>query len=67
MKIYGTHTVAEFKAARDKLIQNWIDQHFVKDSVTWTLSDPLHVTITDTTGDSMVLHIDQINGHYVAD
>lgn len=63
MKIYGTHTVAEFKAARDKLIQNWIDQHFVKDSVTWTLSDPLHVTITDTTGDSMVLHIDQIDGH----
>lgn len=66
MKIYGTHTVAEFKAARDKLIQNWIDQHFVKDSVTWTLSDPLHVTITDTTGDSMVLHIDQIDGHYIA-
>lgn len=63
MKIYGTHTVAEFKAARDKLIQNWIDQHFVKDSVTWTLSDPLHVTITDTTGDSMILHIDQIDGH----
>lgn len=67
MKIYGTHTVAEFKAARDKLIQNWIDQHFVKDSVTWTLSDPLHVTITDTTGDSMVLHIDQIDGHYIGD
>lgn len=29
MKIYGTHTIQEYKAAQTKLVQNWIDQHFV--------------------------------------
>lgn len=67
MKIYGTHTVAEFKAARDKLIQNWVDQHFVTGSVTWKMSDSSHVMITDKTGDSMEIHVDQIDGHYIAD
>lgn len=66
MQIQGTHTIAEYKAAQAKLIQNWIDRHFVSGSVTWVLSDPLHVTVTDTTGDSMVMHIDQIDGHYIA-
>lgn len=67
MKIYGTHTVNEYKTAQAKLIQNWVNEHFVSGSVTWVLSDPLHVTITDTTGDSMTIHIDQIDGRYVAD
>lgn len=67
MKIYDTHTIAEYKAAQTKLINNWIDQRFVSGSVTWVLSDPLHVTITDRTGDSMTIHIDQINGRYTAD
>lgn len=67
MKIYGVHTVQEYKAAQTKLIQAWIDDHFVKGSVTWVLSDPLHVTITDKSGDTMVMNLDQIDGHYVAD
>lgn len=67
MKIYGTHTISEYKTAQSKLIQNWIDQHFVKGSVTWELSDPLHITVTDRTGDTMIVHLDQIDGHYTAD
>lgn len=67
MKIYGVHTVQEYKTAQTKLINDWIDRHFVKGSVTWELSDPLHVTIKDASGDTMVMHLDQIDGHYVAD
>jgi hypothetical protein len=51
MKIYGVHTVAEYKTARDKIIQNWIDQHFVAGSVTWKMPDSSHVLITDKAGD----------------
>ena len=67
MKIYGTHTIQEYKAAQAKLIQNWIDQHFVPGSVTWKMSDSSHITITDKTGDSMQINVDQIGGHYIAD
>ena len=67
MRIYGTHTIAEYRAAQNKLIQNWIDKHFAKGSVAWTLSDPLHITVTDRTGDTMIVHLDQIDGHYTAD
>jgi len=67
MKIYGTHTVAEYKAAQTKLIDNWINEHFVPGSVTWKLSDPLHVTIVDQTGDTMTIHLDEIDGRYIAD
>ena len=67
MKIYGTHTIAEYKAAQTKLIQNWIDQRFIEGSVTWTMPDSSHVLITDRTGDSLSIHIDEIDGHYIAD
>ena len=67
MKIYGVHTVQEYKTAQKKLIQAWIDEHFIAGSVTWELSDPLHVTIKDASGNTMIMHLDQIDGHYVAD
>lgn len=67
MQIQRTHTIAEYKAAQTKLIQNWIDSHFIKGSVTWKMSDSSHVMITDKAGDSMEIHIDQIDGHYIAD
>ena len=67
MKIYGVHTVAEYKAAQKKLIQVWIEEHFISGSVTWSMPDASHVTIVDKSGDSMTLNIDQIDGHYVAD
>lgn len=67
MKIYGVHTVQEYKTAQTKLINDWIDRHFAKGSVTWKLSDPLHVTIVDQTGDTMTIHLDEIDGHFIAD
>lgn len=67
MKIYGTHTIAEYKAAQTKLIQNWVDRHFVAGSVTWKMPDSSHVLITDKAGDSMSIHIDEIDGHYISD
>lgn len=67
MRIYGAHTIAEYKSAQKKLIQTWIDEHFISGSVTWSMPDTSHVTIVDKSGDSMTLHVDQINGHYVAD
>ena len=67
MRIYGVHTIAEYKTAQTKLIENWINEHFVPGSVTWKLSDPLHVTIVDQTGDTMTIHLDEIDGHYIAD
>ena len=30
MKIYGVHTVQEYKTAQTKLINDWIDRHFAK-------------------------------------
>lgn len=67
MKIYGVHSVEEYKTARDKLIQSWIDEHFVTGSVTWSMPDSSHITITDQSGDSMTIHVDQVDGHYIAD
>lgn len=67
MRIYGVHTVQEYRSAQTKLINNWIDNHFVPGSVTWKLTDPLHITVTDRTGDTMIVHLDQIDGHYTAD
>lgn len=67
MRIYGVHTIAEYKTARNKIIQNWIDQHFIEGSVTWEMTDSSHVLITDKAGDSMSIHIDEIDGHYIAD
>ena len=66
MQIQGTRTIAEYKAAQKKLIQAWVDEHFIAGAVTWELSDPLHVTIKDSSGDTMVIHFDQIDGHYIA-
>lgn len=66
MQIQGTHTIAEYKNAQTKLINNWIDRHFVPGSVTWKMPDSSHVLITDKTGDSMSIHIDEIDGHYIA-
>lgn len=66
MQIQGTHTIAEYKAAQAKLIQAWVDRHFVSGSVTWSMPDSSHVLITDKTGDSMSIHIDEIDGHYIA-
>lgn len=61
MVIKGAKTIAEFKQRQDDLIQNWIDENFVSGAVTWEREGALNIRITDKTGDSMLIPIDNIN------
>lgn len=61
MVIKGAKTIAEFKQRQDDLIQNWIDENFVFGAVTWEREGALNIRITDKTGDSMLIPLDNIN------
>ncbi len=61
MVIKGAKTIAEFKQRQDDLIQNWIDENFVSGAVTWEREGALNIRITDKTGDSMLIPLDNIN------
>lgn len=61
MVIKGAKTIAEFKQRQDDLIQNWIDENFVSEAVTWEREGALNIRITDKTGDSMLIPLDNIN------
>lgn len=61
MVIKGAKTIAEFKQRQDDLIQNWIDENFVSGVVTWEREGALNIRITDKTGDSMLIPLDNIN------
>lgn len=61
MIIKGAKTIAEFKQRQDDLIQNWIDENFVSGAVTWEREGALNIRITDKTGDSMLIPLDNIN------
>ena len=61
MKISGAKTIAEYKKLRDKKIQKWIDENFVKDSVKWEMNGANAVIVTDKTGDSIVIGLDEID------
>lgn len=61
MVIKGAKTIAEFKQRQDDLIQNWIDENFVSRAVTWEREGALNIRITDKTGDSMLIPLDNIN------
>ncbi len=60
MTIKGAKTIAEYKEIRDKKIQKWIDDRFISGSVTWEMDGASHIKITDKTGDSMVVSLDEI-------
>ena len=60
MTIKGTRTIAEYKEIQKKRIQKWIDDRFFKGSVTWEMSGASHIEITDKTGDSMTISLDEI-------
>lgn len=61
MVIKGAKTIAEFKQRQDDLIQDWIDENFVSGAVTWEREGALNIRITDKTGDSMLIPLDNIN------
>lgn len=60
MTIKGAKTIAEYKEIRDKKIQNWIDSNFYEGSVEWEMSGANAIKVTDRTGDSMVVQLDEI-------
>ncbi len=60
MTIKGTRTIAEYKEIQKNHIQKWIDDRFISGSVTWEMSGASHIKITDKTGDSMTISLDEI-------
>lgn len=61
MKISGAKTIAEYKEIRDKKIQKWIDDNFVEGAVEWKMNGANAIKVTDKTGDSMVVQLDEID------
>lgn len=60
MIIKGAQTIAEYREIQKNRIQKWIDDRFFSGSVTWEMDGALHIKITDKTGDSMTISLDEI-------
>lgn len=61
MKISGAKTIVEYKEIRDKKIQQWIDDNFAEGAVEWEMNGANAIKVTDKTGDSMVVQLDEID------
>lgn len=61
MKIKGAKTIAEYKEMQKKKIQEWIDNNFVEGAVTWKMDGANAIKVTDTTGESMVVPLNEID------
>lgn len=61
MRIKGARTIEEYKQMQHEQIQNWIDKTFVEGSVTWEMDGVLSIRVTDKTGDSMIIALQDIN------
>lgn len=61
MVIKGAKTIAEFKQRQDEIIQKWIDANFMPGALTWEHEGALNIRITDKTGDSILIPLDNIN------
>ena len=61
MKISGAKTIAEYKKIRNEKIQKWIDDNFVKGSVSWEMNSANAIKVMDRTGDSMVVQLEDID------
>lgn len=60
MVIKGAKTIKEYKEIQKEHIQKWIDNRFFMDSVRWEMDGALHIKITDKTGDSIIISLDEI-------
>lgn len=60
MRIKGCRTIAEYKEAQRQHINKWIDDNFIENSVSWEFDGALHIKVTDKTGDSMIVSLDEI-------
>ena len=60
MTIKGARTIAEYKEIQRNRIQKWVDDRFISGSVTWEINGASHIKITDKTGDSILISLDEI-------
>lgn len=60
MRIKGCRTIAEYKEAQRQHINKWIDDNFIENSVSWEFDGALHIKVTDKTGNSMIVSLDEI-------
>lgn len=60
MTIKGARTIAEYKEIQKNRIQKWVDDRFISGSVTWEMDGASHVKITDKTGDSIIISLNEI-------
>lgn len=60
MTIKGARTIAEYKDMQKTRIQKWVDDRFITGSVIWEMSGASHIKITDKTGDSIIISLDDI-------
>ena len=60
MRIKGCKTIAEYKEVQRQHINKWVDDNFIKGSVSWEFADALHIKVIDKTGDSMIVSLDEI-------
>ena len=61
MRISGARTVEEFLEIRRQRIQFWIDQNFEPGCVAWEYAGANAIVVTDTTGDSITVSLNDIN------
>mgnify|MGYP000237190853 FL=1 len=61
MTIKGAKTIAEYREIQRSRIEKWIDDRFVSGSVTWEMDGASHIKVTDKTGDSMTISLDEID------
>lgn len=60
MIIKGARTISEYKEIQKNRIQKWVDDRFTSGSVTWEMDGASHIKITDKTGDSIIISLDEI-------
>lgn len=60
MTIKGARTISEYKEIQRNRIQKWVDDRFISGSVTWEMDGASHIKITDKTGDSIIISLDEI-------
>lgn len=61
MIIKGAKTIEEYKQMQRERVQCWIDHNFIEGSVTWEFAGSLNIRVTDKTGDSMIVALQDIN------
>lgn len=61
MRIKGAKSISEYKEMKKETIQAWVERNFVEGSVKWEMSGANAVKITDTTGETMIIPLSEIN------